>query len=83
MDSNSDDAAIAEFHADAKRRRRRIMAVTAILCAVIGVAILVVAFTADGAGTRSGGRFEVRTIAVGIAFLVAAFGSAGMAIKGD
>lgn len=80
--TNNDDAAIAEFHAAAKRRRQRIMGVTAVLCLLIGAAILVVTFTA-GEANDEGGRMEGRTLLVGIAFVVAGFVSGGMAIKGD
>jgi uncharacterized membrane protein len=83
IDPNNDDAAIAEFHAAARRRRRRIMAITAIACVLIGAAILVVTFTADNASEERVNRFEVRTIAVGIGFVIAGFVSAGAAIRGD
>jgi len=83
MDPNHDDAAIAEFHAAAKRRRRLIMAVTAVLCAAIGIAILIVTFTAGEGSEEGGGKMETRTLAVGGAFVLAGFVSAGMAIKGD
>jgi hypothetical protein len=82
-DPNADDAAIAEFHAAARRRRRRIMAITAILCVLIGVAILVVTFTADSGSEEGGGRFEVRTLAVGVGFVIAGFVSAAAAVRGD
>ena len=82
MDPTNDDAAIAEFHAAARKRRRRIMAITAIVCALIGIGILVVTFTAEE-GAGEGGRFEGRTIVVGLAFIGGGFVSAGMAIKGE
>ncbi len=82
-DPTSDDAAIAEFHAAARRRRRRIMGITAILCVLIGIAILVVTFTADSGSEEGGGRFETRTLAIGIGFVVAGFVSAASAVRGD
>jgi hypothetical protein len=82
MDGNSDDAAIEQFHAEARRRRRRIMAVTAALCGLIGAAILVVAFTVHDAGPGMP-RYEIRTILVGVGFIAAAGASVVMALKGD
>ena len=82
MDPANDDAAIAEFHAAAKRRRRRIMAITAIVCGAIGAVILVVAFTADQAA-GPGGRFEGRVIVGGLVFLGAGIASAAQAVRGD
>jgi len=81
-DPTNDDAAIAEFHAAARRRRQRIMVVTAIACVLIGALILVATFAA-GSGSDEGGRFEVRTIAVGIGFVIAGIGSGVVAVKGD
>jgi hypothetical protein len=82
MEPTNDDAAIAEFHAAARKRRQRIMAITAIICALVGIGILVVTFTA-GDANGEGGRFEGRTLVVGAGFIVAAFVSAGMAFKGE
>lgn len=78
---DDDEAAIAEFHAAAKRRRRRIMAITALACAAIGIAILVVALTAER--PEGAERFEARTLAIGLAFLGGAVVSTGMAVRGD
>ena len=82
--ATNDDAAIAEFHAAAKRRRRRIMAITALVCIAIGAVVLLITFTADeNMDGTAGGRYEVKTIAAGIAFVVAGLGAAGKAITGD
>ena len=59
------------------------MAITALLCVLIGAAILVVTFTAGDGEEVGGGRFETRTLAVGIGFVIAGLASAGAAIKGD
>lgn len=59
------------------------MAITAIVCVLIGAAILVVTFTADSGSEDGGGRFEVRTLVAGIGFVIAGFVSAGAAIRGD
>jgi hypothetical protein len=82
MDPASDDAAIAEFHAAARRRRRRIMAVTALICIAIGAVVLIVTFTADENGL-DGGRFETKTLAMGVAFVVAGVLAGAQAVRGD
>jgi uncharacterized membrane protein YczE len=74
-----DEAAIAEFHAAARRRNVRILGITALICVLIGIAILVVAFTAEAQpGTE---RYEVRVIVFGIGFVVAGIGSGIAAYK--
>ena len=82
MEPTNDDEAIAQFHADARRRRQRIMAITAVICGLIGAAILVVAFAGHDE-TAGVARYEVRTIAFGIAFVIAGVISGVMAYKGD
>jgi hypothetical protein len=60
------------------------MAITSIVCIGIGALILVITFTADdSADGYAGGRYEAKTIAAGIAFVIAGFGAAGKAISGD
>ena len=83
MDPNSDDAAIAEFHAAARRRRRRIMGITSVLCLVIGAAILIMTFMAGQGSDEGGGRFEAKTLAIGIGFVLASFGAGAAALKGE
>ena len=89
VDPNADDAAIAEFHAAARRRNVRIFTTAALLCIAIGVVILIVSITAAAGtdepravsstiGTR---RFEGRVIVAGIAFVVAGFGLGWKAIQ--
>lgn len=86
MDANNDDAAIAEFHAAARRRQVRIFAIAAFLCVAIGIVILVVTFfaasgTRNNDVTRTGARFEGRTIVAGIAFVCAGIGMGWKAIR--
>lgn len=77
-----DDAAIAEFHAAARRRNVRIFAVTSLVCLLIGIAILVVTFSADPPeASSSTRRFEARTILFGLGFIVAGGASAVTAYK--
>ncbi len=78
---DSDEAAIAEFHAAARRRNVKIFAVAAGLCIVIGVLLLVVAVTATDAIDQSGGRFESRTYLYSGALVVAGLGFAVKAWK--
>jgi hypothetical protein len=72
---SDDDAAIAEFHAAARRRQVRIFAITSVLCLALGIVILLVTFTA-GAAPEGGARYEVKTLIFGIGFLVAGGGAA-------
>ena len=86
MEANNDDAAIAEFHAAARRRQVRIFAVAGVLCVVIGVVILVVTITAASATsgndvTRTGARFEGKTLIAAIAFICAGIGMGWKAIR--
>ena len=79
----SDDEAIAEFHAAARRKRRVVMIVAAVACLSIGAAILVATFAADAGSEQGGGRFESRTIVAGLAFLGAGLACIGAAVKGS
>lgn len=82
-----DDAAIAEFHAAARRRQIRIFAITSLVCLAIGIAILVVVFTAGAAAPSSpysrgtAIRYEVRTLVFGVAFVVAGGAAAWKAFR--
>src|SRR4051794_5161244 len=82
---SSDDVEIAEFHAAAKRRNVRILMIAAVACLLIGVVVLIVAFSASDtegstvyAVNRVQHKFEVRVIAAGIGFIIA---GGGLAIK--
>ena len=75
-----DAAAIAEFHAAARRRNVRIFAIAGILCLAIGVGFVVVAVTAGETidhrhyGWGRSEANELKTIVGGIAFVAAGIG---------
>ncbi|MDB4956208.1 MAG: hypothetical protein JWO36_3777 [Myxococcales bacterium] len=74
MEPTNDDAAIAEFHNAARKRKAVIFAVAAVLTILAGAAALLVAFTATPeAGPARG---EIRVILLGGAMIVAGIASA-------
>jgi hypothetical protein len=79
---SDDNAAIKEFHASAKRRRRNIMLVAGAACVAIGIAILVVTFFAEQ-GAGKGGKFETKTLVFGGGFLIAGVGAFVKALDGE
>lgn len=70
---NNDDAAIAEFHAAARRHKAKVYGIAGIVGILIGVAAIIVTFVADNAIGESGGRYETRVLALGIAFVGVGF----------
>jgi hypothetical protein len=84
MDANNDDAAIAEFHAAARRRHMWIFAVAGLLCIALGAVIVVVTIVASFATndvTHTQARFEAKTFVAGLAFIGAGIGSGWKAIR--
>jgi hypothetical protein len=67
---NNDDAAIAEFHASARRGKARVYGVAGVLGIVLGIAAIVVTFAASDAMRGGGTRYEIRIAAVGVAFVL-------------
>ena len=61
---NPDDAAIAEFHRAARRRKAVIFAVAGVVAFFGGLAAVVLSFMAEDVG-GSGGHFEGRTLLLG------------------
>jgi hypothetical protein len=73
---NPDDAAIAEFHRAARKRKALIFAVAGIVALLGGVGAIVLSIIAggqvpDGAIEGSSSRYEARTIVLGIVLVVA------------
>ncbi|MGE0397167.1 MAG: hypothetical protein AB7T06_10640 [Kofleriaceae bacterium] len=68
---NNDDAAIAEFHAAARRHKAKVYGIAGIIGIAIGIAAVIVTFAASETLADGGGRrYEVRILAVGLAFVV-------------
>ncbi len=67
--ATNDDAAIAEFHAAARRGKAKVYGIAGILGILIGIAAVIVTFAA--ADMENGARrYEIRILAVGVAFVV-------------
>jgi hypothetical protein len=67
--ATNDDAAIAEFHAAARRHKAKVYGIAGIIAILIGIAAAIVTFTA--ADLENGAhRYELRILAVGLAFIV-------------
>jgi len=85
MTEPSDDAAIAEFHAAARRRQVRIFAVAGAISILIGIAVIVIAILAGNAiedrPYQQSTRYEIRTIIFGIAFVVGGAGFGWKALR--
>jgi uncharacterized membrane protein HdeD (DUF308 family) len=90
MDANNDDAAIAEFHAAARKRNFRILLITSVVCLLIGVVVIIVAITAGSTiddsihNSYSRGRAlgnEIKVLIFGCAFIVAGIVAAVTAFK--
>ncbi len=65
------DAEIAEFHRAARKRKARVFAVAAVVSILIGVAAIIVSVTVtepDAPGVAK--HYEIRTVLVGIGFVV-------------
>jgi uncharacterized membrane protein HdeD (DUF308 family) len=76
-DPSNDDAAIAEFHRAARKKKAVIFGVGGVLSLVFGVLALVLAFSLDPPeGTTR--RYEWRLVALGVALIIAG-GSFGVA----
>ena len=73
---NPDEAAIAEFHRAARRRKAVIFAVAGVVALLGGLGAIVLSIiagneTGDGAVPGNAGRYEARTILLGVALVVA------------
>ncbi len=65
----NDDAAIAEFHAAARRSKARVYAIAGILGILIGIVAIIVTFAAAEATAMGGSRYEFRILAFGFGFV--------------
>jgi hypothetical protein len=65
----NDDAAIAEFHAAARRHKAKVYGVAGILGILIGIAAVVVTFVAAESIDGQGTRYEIRILAFGLGFI--------------
>lgn len=65
--TTDDDAAIAEFHAAAQRRKARILGIAGATLIAIGVLVLLVVFVSDVPKDRN--RFEAKTLIFAFAFV--------------
>jgi hypothetical protein len=74
LEPTNDDAAIAEFHNAARKRKAVIFGVAAAVAILAGAAALVVAFSATP--TAGPARYEIRVILAGGAMIVAGLGMA-------
>lgn len=73
-ESNPDESAIAEFHRAARRRKAVVFAVAGLVALVGGIGAIVLSVIAGGeidTVTRTGPRYEARTILLGIALVAA------------
>ena len=61
---NPDDAAIAEFHRAARKRKALIFAIAGVVAFFGGLAAVVISFMAEDV-SGGGGRFEARTLVLG------------------
>lgn len=71
---NPDEAAIAEFHRAARKRKAVIFAVAGIVALLGGIGAIVLSIIAGGeidTVTRTGPRYEARTILLGVALVAA------------
>ena len=70
MTATNDDAAIAEFHAAARRSKARVYGIAGLIGIALGVAAIVVTFVAAEATDGGRRRYEIRIAAFGVAFVV-------------
>ena len=66
---NNDDAAIAEFHAAARRSKARVYGIAGLIGILLGIAAIVVTFVAAESMDGGGHRYEIRILAFGIGFV--------------
>lgn len=69
------DQQIAEFHAAGRRRKAWIFGISGVLMLVLGIGILVFCFTISGEDEIGSGRFPVKVLVGGIAFVVGGLSS--------
>ncbi len=63
------DQQIAEFHRAGRRRKAWIFGISGVLMVALGVVLLVVSFTVGGDDEVNRGRYPVKVIVGGVAFL--------------
>lgn len=70
--TDNDDAAIAEFHAAARRHKAKVYGIAGIIGILIGIAAVVVTFVA-AEQIEGSTRYELRILAFGLAFIAMGF----------